>query len=106
MYYFIIPSELCEHRRVFTQNPRTNDGRVVLTMRDLNKTRFSLGPAEIVNETDLSRLMQPAVNDTEDGTAEVPDDSSVTEVPDDSQSTSTAEDTDSTEETTIINEEE
>ena len=106
MYYFILPSELCERRRVFTQNPRTSDGRVVPTMRDLNKTRFSLGPAEIVNETDLSRLMQPAVNDTEDNAAEVSDVSSVAEVPDDSQATSTTEDTDNAEETITTNEEE
>ena len=34
MYYVIVPSEVCERRRVFTRNQRTPDGRVVLTLRD------------------------------------------------------------------------
>ena len=40
MYYIIVPQEICERRRVFTRNQRTPDGRVVLTLRDLNLTRF------------------------------------------------------------------
>lgn len=56
MYYVIVPSELCERRRVFTRNPRTGDGRVVLTMRDLNLIHFSLGVVEVVNETDLAEM--------------------------------------------------
>ena len=57
MYYVIVPSEVCERRRVFTRNLRTPDGRVVLTLRDLNLTRFSYGPVEIVNGDDLQAIM-------------------------------------------------
>lgn len=57
MYYVIVPQELCERRRVFSRNQRTPDGRVVLTLRDLNLTRFSYGPVEIVNEADLQAIM-------------------------------------------------
>ncbi len=57
MYYVIVPQEVCERRRVFTRNQRTPDGRVVLTLRDLNLTRFSYGPVEIVNEADLQAIM-------------------------------------------------
>ena len=57
MYYVIVPSELCERRRVFTRNQRTPDGRVVLTLRDLALTRFSYGQVEIVNGDDLQTLM-------------------------------------------------
>lgn len=58
MYYVIVPQELCERRRVFSRNQRTPDGRVVLTLRDLNLTRFSYGPVEIVNGDDLQLLMR------------------------------------------------
>ena len=57
MYYVIVPSEVCERRRVFTRNQRTPDGRVVLTLRDLNLTRFSYGPVEIINADDLQSVM-------------------------------------------------
>lgn len=57
MYYVIVPQEVCERRRVFTRNQRTPDGRVVLTLRDLNLTRFSYGPVEIVNSDDLQAIM-------------------------------------------------
>ena len=57
MYYIIVPQEICERRRVFTRNQRTPDGRVVLTLRDLNLTRFSYGQVEIVNEADLQAVM-------------------------------------------------
>lgn len=60
MYYVIVPSEVCERRRVFTRNQRTPDGRVVLTLRDLNLTRFSYGPVEIVNGDDLQAIMSAA----------------------------------------------
>ena len=60
MYYVIVPQEVCERRRVFTRNQRTPDGRVVLTLRDLNLTRFSYGPVEIVNEADLQAIMSAA----------------------------------------------
>lgn len=57
MYYVIVPAEVCERRRVFTRNQRTPDGRVVLTLRDLNLTRFSYGPVEIVNGEDFQAIM-------------------------------------------------
>jgi DNA-binding helix-hairpin-helix protein with protein kinase domain len=57
MYYVIVPQEVCERRKVFTRNQRTPDGRVVLTLRDLNLTRFSYGPVEIVNKADLQAVM-------------------------------------------------
>lgn len=57
MYYVIVPQEVCERRRVFTRNQRTPDGRVVLTLRDLNLTRFSYGAVEIVNSDDLQAIM-------------------------------------------------
>ena len=62
MYYVIVPHEVCERRRVFTRNQRTPDGRVVLTLRDLNLTRFSYGPVEIVNEADLQAVMSAGQN--------------------------------------------
>ncbi len=67
MYYVIVPSEVCERRRVFTRNPRTPDGRVVLTLRDLAITRFSYGAVELVNGDDLQAIMsagkaQPSEN--------------------------------------------
>jgi len=70
MYYVIVPSEVCERRRVFTRNQRTPDGRVVLTLRDLNLTRFSYGSVEIVNGDDLQAIMaagqaQPSDNDSQ-----------------------------------------
>ncbi len=72
MYYILVPSELCEHRRVFTRNRRTPDGRVVLTLRDLNLTRFSYGPVDIVNGEDLQAIMsatqtEPGVEQTGNG---------------------------------------
>lgn len=57
MYYVIVPNEVCERRRVFTRNPRTPDGRVVLTLKDLSLTRFSYGAVEIVNGDDLQSVM-------------------------------------------------
>lgn len=70
MYYVIVPQEVCERRRVFTRNRRTPDGRVVLTLRDLNLTRFSYGAVEIVNGEDLQAIMAAggeaaSVNQTE-----------------------------------------
>ena len=62
MYYVIVPSEVCERRRVFTRNQRTPDGRVVLTLRDLNLTRFSYGPVEIVNADDLQAIMSAGLD--------------------------------------------
>ena len=66
MYYVIVPQELCERRRVFSRNQRTPDGRVVLTMRDLNLTRFSYGPVEIVNGDDLQAIMSASQEEPSD----------------------------------------
>lgn len=70
MYYVIVPQEVCERRRVFTRNQRTPDGRVVLTLRDLNLTRFSYGPVEIVNEADLQAIMSAGQEAGSDNQAE------------------------------------
>lgn len=71
MYYIIVPGELCARRHIFTKNPRTSDGRVVLTLRDLQMTRFSYGPVEIVNEQDLAMLVKPVTeSNTPDETDE------------------------------------
>ena len=73
MYYVIVPSEVCERRRVFTRNQHTPDGRVVLTLRDLNLTRFSYGPVEIVNGDDLQAIMsadQDAASSNQTGNEE------------------------------------
>ncbi len=64
MYYVIVPKEVCERRRVFTRNPRTPDGRVVLTLKDLNLTRFSYGTVEIVNGDDLQSVMSSQTQET------------------------------------------
>jgi len=68
MYYVIVPSEVCERRKVFTRNQRTPDGRVVLTLRDLNITRFSYGPVEIVNGDDLQAIMAAGQSQPSDNT--------------------------------------
>ena len=57
---------------LFTRNQRTPDGRVVLTLRDLNLTRFSYGQVEIVNGDDLQAIMsaeqsEPGNEQTENG---------------------------------------
>ena len=72
MYYVIVPKEVCERRRVFKRNRRTPDGRVVLTLKDLNLTRFSYGPVEIVNGDDFQAIMsagqsEPSNEQTEGG---------------------------------------
>lgn len=66
MYYIIVPSEVCERRKVFLRNLRTPDGRVVLTQRDLGLTRFSYGPVEIVNADDLQAIMSAGQSDASD----------------------------------------
>lgn len=70
MYYVIVPNEVCERRRVFTRNQRTPDGRVVLTLRDLNLTRFSYGPVEIVNGDDLQAIMSASQEEPSDNQAQ------------------------------------
>lgn len=70
MYYVIVPNEVCERRRVFTRNQRTPDGRVVLTLRDLNLTRFSYGQVEIVNGDDLQAIMSASQEEPSDNQAQ------------------------------------
>lgn len=53
-HYILIPEEICQQRRIFTNKPRTRDGRVVVTTRDLSLIRFSLGDVEHVSDTDLA----------------------------------------------------
>ena len=53
-HYILIPEEICQQRRIFTNTPRTRDGRVVVTTRDLSLIRFSLGDVEHVSDTDLA----------------------------------------------------
>ena len=54
---------------MFKHNQRTPDGRVVLTLRDLNLTRFSYGPVEIVNGEDLQAIM--SASQTESGEKQI-----------------------------------
>lgn len=53
-HYFLIPGEICQQRKIFPRKPRTRDGRVVITSRDLSLIRFSLGDVEHVSDTDLA----------------------------------------------------
>jgi hypothetical protein len=48
---------------VFRRNQRTPDGRVVLTLKDLNLTRFSYGSVEIVNGEDLQTILSATESD-------------------------------------------
>lgn len=59
MYYAIVEKDLCEERQIFLKNPRTKDGRVILTQRDLLLINFSLGMVELVNAADMQQLMAP-----------------------------------------------
>lgn len=65
MYYVIVPLELCEKRRIFLNNPRTRDGRVILTQRDVQPLTFSLGVVELVTDVDMQKMIVPVeVDDT------------------------------------------
>lgn len=55
-YHILVPQSLIESRHIFPENPKLPDGRTVLSIRDLNYTRFSYGPVEIVNDADLEKL--------------------------------------------------
>ncbi|MBO4906224.1 MAG: hypothetical protein J5486_04195 [Bacteroidaceae bacterium] len=61
-YHILVPKELIEQRHVFPDNPKTADGRTVLSIRDLSYTRFSYGQVEIVNDADLATLMATPEN--------------------------------------------
>ena len=56
-HYLLIPEDLCLQRHIFTTKPRTRDGKVVITTRDLSLVRFSLGAVEHVSQLDLNTLL-------------------------------------------------
>ena len=58
MIYVLLDSELCEKRRIFQENEKLPepDGRVVITLNEVNYIRFSLGKQELINQSDLNDL--------------------------------------------------
>lgn len=58
MIYVLLDSELCAQRRIFQENEKlpTPDGRVIITLNEVNYIRFSLGKQELINQSDLNDL--------------------------------------------------
>ena len=58
MIYVLLDSELCEKKRIFQENEKLPDpdGRVVITLNEVNYVRFSLGKQELINQSDLNDL--------------------------------------------------
>ena len=58
MIYVLLDSELCEKKRIFQENEKLPDpdGRVVITLNEVNYIRFSLGKQELINQSDLNDL--------------------------------------------------
>ena len=58
MIYGLLDSELCAQRRIFQENEKlpSPDGRVVITLNEVNYVRFSLGKQELINQSDLNDL--------------------------------------------------
>ena len=58
MIYVLLDSELCEKKRIFQENEKLPepDGRVVITLNEVNYIRFSLGKQELINQSDLNGL--------------------------------------------------
>ena len=58
MIYVLLDSELCEKKRIFQENEKLpeHDGRVVITLNEVNYIRFSLGKQELINQSDLNDL--------------------------------------------------
>ena len=58
MSYVLLDSELCEKKRIFQENEKLPepDGRVVITLNEVNYIRFSLGKQELINQSDLNDL--------------------------------------------------
>ena len=58
MIYVLLEKKLCEDKRIFLNNERLPepDGRVIITLNDVNFVRFSLGKQELINHTDLNDL--------------------------------------------------
>ena len=58
MIYVLLDSELCAQRRIFQENEKLPepDGRVIITLHEVNYVRFSLGKQELINQSDLNDL--------------------------------------------------
>ena len=58
MIYVLLDSELCEKKRIFQENEKLPDpdGRVVITLNEVNYIRFALGKQELINQSDLNDL--------------------------------------------------
>ena len=58
MIYVLLDKKLCEDKRIFLNNERLPepDGRVIITLNEVNFVRFSLGKQEFINHTDLNDL--------------------------------------------------
>ena len=58
MIYVLLDKKLCEDKRIFLNNERLPepDGRVIITLNDVNFVRFALGKQELINHTDLNDL--------------------------------------------------
>ena len=58
MIYVLLDSELCAQRRIFQENEKLPepDGRVIITLNEVNYVRFSLGKQELMNQSDLNDL--------------------------------------------------
>ena len=58
MIYVLLDSELCEKKRIFQENEKLPepDGRVAITLNEVNYIRFSLGKQELINQSDLNDL--------------------------------------------------
>ena len=58
MIYVLLDKKLCEDKRIFLNNERLPepDGRIIITLNEVNFVRFSLGKQELINHTDLNDL--------------------------------------------------
>ena len=58
MIYVLLDKKLCEDKRIFLNNEMLPepDGRVIITLNEVNYVRFSLGKQELINHTDLNDL--------------------------------------------------
>ena len=58
MIYVLLDSELCAQRHIFQENEKLPepDGRVIITLNEVNYVRFSLGKQELINQSDLNDL--------------------------------------------------
>lgn len=67
MIYVLLDSELCEKKRIFQENEKLPepDGRVVITLNEVNYIRFSLGKQELINQSDLNDLRARLLASTE-----------------------------------------